>query len=959
MADNINKKIGARRLSEAEIKMILPTYDKLIEQIEMVRNDKWDLGENTNVQNQKTNNIGILGARGTGKTSIIKTLMNDLEEDNILFRADNNYNKNIILPMIVPEVMSENVNIMAVILGLFKPIIDKLREQRNNENKKCWEIDKSEIEEKYDELVKKYCFIQQEYKQVAINEYTSENDYVRKSVAMYKADIEFLPCFNEFIKLLLKEDKVSKNAEKINFNERLIFIFIDDIDLTTLRCVDVVKTLLAYISHPRIVTILSGDLETFEEALTLDFVRKESGLRGDILEKEFVNANRYSVFLDRKKILSYEYLKKVLPPQYRHSVKHWSIFNRGEYAVEIEENKNGEKLVELLQECFGSLECPPIFQYKDFSKNKFKNLPQSFHIFDDTARGLNSIYNILIDIKASKHKDGQVDFQQIKMLLENIIATNKILSSHRSVLFEDVIQFATNSKDTEIYLDNFEIILENIADNGKDTDRNRLDKFRLFSFLDLAIRLLGKNDLLKNDIYLDMKDKSLIDLLTVPLISGALQSRDDILRDNLKIYSEKIFKEFSNIIYRNNREIIFEFLFRLDWQETVVLYNYLMLGYVDLKNDELDDEKLLNIYWTMLSVIEFDINNFKGSDDIGVLKSKYIASKENLFAAYKIILEVYNSEEISSIISKFIKNNILPSPDIKSEVSIGNIIYLVNKEDTKYTNSFVDIDKAAIFEIEYNKLFINFLSYEMKNRIFKNNMIISLAEKENEYIKIAGSKYKKHLNIIFVVDKNNLWSDPNSKNIKTYVYNRIQKLLNKIKINENTKINIQELKNSYDAFRKIYKGRDTIASRLWSFLCKLSIEVTINTFAYITLKKYIILKSRIRRLAYSRAWYGIGNAYSMLRDLEKANLIIDDTAGVEQSDLEELYMWFHIYSSFKSLEFGDIYLEASEISKFVTDIYNGLKRGSENNINNYKEKLEEYLDKDIVAEFEDLFNPKE
>ena len=73
---------------------------------------------------------------------------------------------------------------------------------------------------------------------------------------------------------------------KVKKSESLLFLFIDDIDLSTYRCADVVKTLLSYVSNQNIVTIISGDLNTFEEALTLDFIRRENVLEGDFLQSQ-------------------------------------------------------------------------------------------------------------------------------------------------------------------------------------------------------------------------------------------------------------------------------------------------------------------------------------------------------------------------------------------------------------------------------------------------------------------------------------------------------------------------------------------------------------------------------------------------------------------------------------------------------------------------------------------------
>ena len=323
MGNSVSKKFGSRILSDEEVKLTLPTYDKLLEQIDDMRKEEWDEDKSKKLHNQKINNISILGARGTGKTSILKSLINKLEEEN---KEDVILGKNIVLPMIVPENMSTSSNLMSMILGLFKGIVDELEAKEESRSKECWFSKESDISKRYRELVRKFCFLQPDFKSVPIKQYTTENDYVEKSSQIFQADIEFMSYFNDFIDMLIetKEEK----------NERLIFVFIDDMDLSTQRCVDAVRTLLAYISHPRIVTVLAGDLETFEEALTLDFIRQEQMVNADIFKTNFVVANgEKDEYLERKKALTYEYLKKVMPVIYRHNLREWSLETRGNYIV--------------------------------------------------------------------------------------------------------------------------------------------------------------------------------------------------------------------------------------------------------------------------------------------------------------------------------------------------------------------------------------------------------------------------------------------------------------------------------------------------------------------------------------------------------------------------------------------------------------------------------------------------
>lgn len=525
------KKFGARVLTREELILTLPTYDKLLDQIEEIRGQSWNSEETSNLLNQKINNISILGARGSGKTSILKTLIRDLEKQNEENTSDD---INIILPMMIPESMSDDKNLMSMILGLFKGVVDRMDEmetEQHRRNPKCWEVHESDVQKQYNHLMKIFCLIQPEFKKVSIEQYTTENDYVRKHSEVYQAEIDFLTSLNGLINLIVQN---GKKKDSVTSDKKLIFVFIDDIDLSTHRCVDVVRTLLAYLSHPRIVTVLSGDLQTFEEALTIDFLRKEHALSGDIANIHFVDADS-GAFLERKKELSYEYIKKVLPAPYRHHVKVWDLNSRGDYKIDVERNHRHDdedkvvksvSLSELLTDCFIDIQNPPIFQYLDRNKSIMNNIPQVFHVFDSTSRGLNNVYNILLDtydITRSKEKLKNYEsilFQQYKLLLENIVSSNSTLNRYRKELFDGVVRFGTNFESTRVNLVNFSALIlssltikdDNSAsipiedDNQSKNDKKSVEKsFILFVFIDFAIRILKQTHTLREEKYLELK----------------------------------------------------------------------------------------------------------------------------------------------------------------------------------------------------------------------------------------------------------------------------------------------------------------------------------------------------------------------------------------------------------------------------------------------------------------------
>ena len=247
---NTNK-IGARSLSAAEARLILPAYDQVYAQIERFRAEK---GLYSEASGQKTNNIGIIGVRGAGKTSILKTIKKNLENNNA-----EREEKDIILPIIVPENMSEPGTLMAAILGMLNDVINKSGAKKGGKEG-C--IHKGALRDKCEDVIRQYTYIQKEYRSILLKDYTTENDYVNRSAKVFNSDNEFIEKFNDLVHALV-------NPEQSKKSESLLFLFIDDIDLSTYRCADVVKTLLSYVSNENIVKASSNVLRSPEITVTI------------------------------------------------------------------------------------------------------------------------------------------------------------------------------------------------------------------------------------------------------------------------------------------------------------------------------------------------------------------------------------------------------------------------------------------------------------------------------------------------------------------------------------------------------------------------------------------------------------------------------------------------------------------------------------------------------------------
>lgn len=547
-------KLGARILSKEEMNAILPNAESIDEQIEVFREslpygsqkqgDKQ--GDKQFETEQKTNNIGIIGRRGAGKTSILKTFYHKLKNENA---EDDKKGGDIILPIIVPENMSSGTTLMDTILGRLKSIV----EEKMKEDKKkkyvgdCIYVGKNSLEWMYNELVKQYCYIKKDYRDILIQQFTTEQNYVDKTKKVFSSDSEFITMFNQFVTRLLQGDENTQS---------MMFLFIDDVDLSTNKCMDIVRTLLVYLSNPRIVTFISGDIQTFEEELTLEFLRQEDALREDAFRETYysVNHNSESSLLERKKQLAYEYLKKIIPPAYRRAIQYWDLDERGNYKITGNEGDEPKSLVELLVEVTKEKLGEMYFVYKE--DNKTENMRLAFHMFDDTSRGLNNVYNVLQEIYDLQISDLQKKEKNMTKaekellhwrLIETMIDSKPLYAKYKSDLLKHVIVLGQGRVKVD-FANAYQLLYgktEEIEKENKESMKS-VERFAVYYLIDFAAKLFSEKTYDNEDKskYSELKRKIILEYLQSEEIDGKIPVEWKLL-DFLEI--EKTIKEKDSV----------------------------------------------------------------------------------------------------------------------------------------------------------------------------------------------------------------------------------------------------------------------------------------------------------------------------------------------------------------------------------------------------------------------------
>ncbi len=501
--------IMARALNDEQIENILPGYKNIYNQIKSMRNyaelyyckyiDTRDSYvyrcKNKEYSNITMNNVfSILGKRGAGKSSILLTLKNNIEENKHLKAVKGKEYKNnvdivlpIILPIILPETMRNKGDMMGWILGCFKEIVDELskveaekynKEKNNGVNfGNCRKDEENtEVRKKYNEVLKQYSYTRKDYADIIKDNYTGLKEYIDKSRKILDPENELKRSFFEFINQLIKIKKESGT----NKETPMIYMFLDDIDLTKNHCNEILGVISRYLCHPNIIVFVSGDYEIFETEQFMSYM-KGSNLMELVVSP--VDNNIYGEKLfNENRMLARDALKKIMPPAYRYKLRSLSPEERLGFYYEKEQsdkNKDSEKenkknLKHLLEE-----------KFKDFnpdqSKKEHLEVINAYGlIFDEMPRGIMNVYCALnnmednsilkpseecLDENGKKERDKKIaDYiSNFKNFINTIINSSSVLSKYEEEI-NSCIQI--NNPFTETFV-NYERLIKQIERNNK------------------------------------------------------------------------------------------------------------------------------------------------------------------------------------------------------------------------------------------------------------------------------------------------------------------------------------------------------------------------------------------------------------------------------------------------------------------------------------------------------------
>lgn len=479
-------KIGSRILSQDDLDILLPNNQNIYSQIDGIRSNAKALKEHLEKNKgfaqiveeepefiKHHNNVfSIIGERGSGKTSVLLSIKNKIMKEIKDLSCEGIIKKNdTVLPIIVPQDMDEDSDSLGWIIGFFTKLVEDIEKEfqedrgifryKNNNCNVCGNfgdtVKKQPVNyvKKAFEEVKKSYFLRKDHYKKSLVDVGSKKDYVNLNSETLSKDIQLAKCFKKFIDEYI--DYKKHNASCVKNNEALIYIFFDDVDISTRKCLDVLETVIRFLSHSNIVVFVSGNYTTFEETIVINYLYNDKLLDSKLIETNFTTQN---ILEDRsalkiRKELAYDYLKKVLSPALRYELKKLTDKEKAEFKYSSEEQEEYKNLYELIKENFGLNEYDNFMKYKSIhDENKSFVIPMLFRAFDDKPRGIMNVYYYLESMRKQVLKSNDIrevwNSEELNRFLDIIIDSSSRLNIYKKNIKSVIRISESQGTDSEI-----------------------------------------------------------------------------------------------------------------------------------------------------------------------------------------------------------------------------------------------------------------------------------------------------------------------------------------------------------------------------------------------------------------------------------------------------------------------------------------------------------------------------
>lgn len=438
-------------IHKAEFKKVIALINDKIKNVRELKD------ENCDGQNRFNDTITILGSRGSGKTSFLMNILKNYENNNDVE----------VIELIDPTLIEEKGHIFLTLISLIQDKVENaIRRKECNpcckdyQLRKCWE-------NKLKKLAAGLPSIDIDTGSPYSN-WDDPEHVMKKGLNAVKAAKKLEENFDEIVKVAL--EILGKQAFLIAF---------DDIDVNFNNGWKVLETLRKYLTSPRIITLLSGDIKLFSKS-----IRKQQWINfgEEFLKNEGERLKKMEKYDELVTEIEGQYMQKIMKAPYRiHLLTIGEKINNSDIRIKILTKKN------ISDTESASEQNKPIYEYYNERLNalglqnkyevhtvntyllglplrtqiqllkQFENIKnngnKSLDILNITDSFISDMYESGVDVELAKSQPKDFCYIAHKFLLEKELLneTYQLLPTsgsvnYNAVLFSLFIMFVAHSK---------------------------------------------------------------------------------------------------------------------------------------------------------------------------------------------------------------------------------------------------------------------------------------------------------------------------------------------------------------------------------------------------------------------------------------------------------------------------------------------------------------------------------
>jgi hypothetical protein len=372
-------------------------HQPALEQIKNLIKERIDNVQNITDKDRVHETISILGSRGSGKSSLLLSIENNIDEIKESI---------VILRPIDPTLFESRQNILITLIALIQ--------EQVNKNSNCEKID----DQKHNDWLRSLRKLAEGLNALdGVGKSSLETDIWNDPQIILERGL------NQAISEEQLETNIYKFIEKSLelLNKQFLLILFDDIDTSFDKGEEVLETLRKYLRYPKIITMLAGDMDLF-----IKLVRRKNWPQFEtLLKNEDYSKKEISGTIDH---LEEQYLLKVLPSPSRIELS--SLYELVSQNWQFEFRQDSKKYVDINSNFKNSKNLLVILDKQYFKTSSYNSFDKEYFVKAFLSLPMRTIIQFIRTHYAYKDEPSNFFLSKMLTLFSSLSSSFQIPKTH-------------------------------------------------------------------------------------------------------------------------------------------------------------------------------------------------------------------------------------------------------------------------------------------------------------------------------------------------------------------------------------------------------------------------------------------------------------------------------------------------------------------------------------------------